>query len=94
MGFNHYLNLFLSFYLVNECELICLNLFVLYTSSVATISVDLHSIPILNGSYFKDWKENIFIALDCIDLDFALWIEHPTTPTNSSSYVDIMNHEK
>ena len=60
----------------------------------ANISTNLNSIPILNESYFKEWKENIFIVLGCMDLDLTLRIEHSTTPINSSSSVDRVNHEK
>ena len=54
----------------------------------------MNSIPILSGFNFKDWKENIFIVLGCMDLDLALRIECCTTPTYSSSYVERVNHEK
>ena len=71
-----------------------MNLFVLYTFSVANISTNLNSILILNGSYFKNRKENIFFVLACKDLDLALQIKRPTTPTDSSSSVDRVNYKK
>ena len=71
-----------------------MNLFVLYTFSVANISTNINSIHILNGSYFKDWKDNIFFVLGCKDLDLALRIERPTIPTYSSSSIDKVNYEK
>ena len=70
------------------------DLFVLYATSVATISANLNSILILNESNFKDWKKKIFIDLGCIDLDLALRIERLITPTDSSSFVDKGNYEK
>ena len=73
-----------------------MNLFVLNIFSVANISVNLNSIPILDGSYFKD-RKYIYIyifVLSCKDLDLALQIKCPTTPTYSSSSVDIVNYEK
>ena len=71
-----------------------MNLFVLYTFSVANIFTNLNSILILNGSYFKDRKENIFFVLGCKDLDLTLRIKRPTTPIDLSSSVDKMNYEK
>ena len=71
-----------------------MNLFVLYTFSVANIYANLNSIPILNGSYFKDWKENIFFVLGCKDLDLALRIKCFTTPIDSRSFIDRVNYEK
>lgn len=44
----------------------------------------MNNIPMLNGSNFKDWKKNISIILDCMDLDVALGVE-PTSPTAESS---------
>ena len=35
-----------------------------------------------------------FFVLGCKDLDLALRIESPTTPTHSSFSIDIMNNEK
>ena len=71
-----------------------MSLFLLYTFSVANISANLNSIPILNGSYFKNRKENIFFVLGYKDLDLALRIESPTTPTDSSFSIDRVNYEK
>ena len=51
--------------------------FVLFSANFATISIDLNSVPILNGTNFKDWKENVVIVLSCMDLDLALRIEYP-----------------
>ena len=41
----------------------------------AIISANLNSIPILNGTNFKNWKENVLIVIGCMDLDLALRIE-------------------
>ena len=48
----------------------------------------------LNGTNFKDWKENILIVLSCMDLDLALRIEQPTSFTDASSPNDRKNFEK
>jgi len=53
-----------------------------------------NSVPILNGTNFKDWKENIEIILGCMDLDLALKTEQPPTPTVSSTPEDRRDHEK
>ena len=68
--------------------------FILYTAIVATISANMYSILILNGSNFKDFKDNIFIVLSCMDLDLALRMERPSTPTDSRSFIDKVNYEK
>ena len=49
--------------------------FVLSSPNFATISANLNSVPVLNGTNFKDWKENVVIVLGCMDLDLALRIE-------------------
>jgi len=52
-------------------------LFYIYIASVASVSANVNSVPILNGTNFKDWKENIEIILGCMDLDLALRTEEP-----------------
>jgi len=74
------------------CELIVL--FVLIFSVVASISANLNSVPVLNGANFKDWKENKQIILGCMDLDLALRIEKPLSPTDSSTSEQRKLHEK
>lgn len=44
------------------------------------MSVNLNSVPVLNGANFKDWKENIKIVLDFMDLDLVLRKKQPTSP--------------
>ncbi|XP_057976130.1 uncharacterized protein LOC131163552 [Malania oleifera] len=39
----------------------------------------------LNGSNFKNWKENVMIVSGCIDLNLALWIERPLALTDTST---------
>nr|KAJ0196546.1 hypothetical protein LSAT_V11C700361840 [Lactuca sativa] len=48
------------------------------------ISSNLNHIPVLNGTNFKEWKENIMLVLGCMDLDLALWIEQPILTATSS----------
>ena len=54
-------------------------------ASASTISANINSIPMLNGTNFKDWKENVMIVLGCMDLDLALRIERPADLTDRSS---------
>ncbi|XP_022878635.1 uncharacterized protein LOC111396430 [Olea europaea var. sylvestris] len=70
------------------------NLDLSFTSSSATISANINSILILNGTNFKDWKENILIVLSCMDLNFALRIEQHTPLTKESSPDEKNNLEK
>ncbi|KAL2498095.1 hypothetical protein Adt_23645 [Abeliophyllum distichum] len=66
----------------------------LCNSTASTISVNINSIPMLNGSNFKDWKENVLIVLSCMDLDLAIRIEKPASLTDASSPDDRRNFEK
>uniref|UniRef100_A0A3Q7YB78 Uncharacterized protein LOC105852988 n=1 Tax=Cicer arietinum TaxID=3827 RepID=A0A3Q7YB78_CICAR len=54
----------------------------------------LSSIPVLDGTNFKEWKENILIVLGCMDLDLALRIDRPSTPKDSSSSEEKLEYEK
>ena len=63
-------------------------------TSVYTISANINSIHVLNGTNFKDWKENIEIVLGCMDLDLALQTEQPASLTAASSPDDRKNFEK
>ncbi|CAM8940970.1 unnamed protein product [Rhodiola kirilowii] len=42
----------------------------------------------LNGTNFKDWKENIMILMGCMDLDLALREPKPDAITDTSSESD------
>jgi hypothetical protein len=56
-----------------------------FSATIASISANLNSVPVLNGENFKDWKENIEIVLGFVDLDLALRKEQPASPTDSST---------
>ncbi|XP_047948881.1 uncharacterized protein LOC125194680 [Salvia hispanica] len=43
---------------------------------------------------FKDCKDYILIAQGCMDLDYALRIEQPTSPTDYSASYQRRNYEK
>lgn len=74
-------------------SLIVLSL-VLNIATIASISANVNSIPVLNGTNFKDWKANMEIVLGCMDLDLALRIEKPPSPTDSSTSEQVKDYEK
>ncbi|CAM8941542.1 unnamed protein product [Rhodiola kirilowii] len=53
--------------------------------SATSVAANLNNILMLNGTNFKDWKENITILLGCMDLDLALWEPKPDGITGTSS---------
>ncbi|XP_056166845.1 uncharacterized protein LOC130138014 [Syzygium oleosum] len=62
----------------------------LYLNSAITranITASIYSIPMLNGTNFKSWQENLLIVLRVMDLDLALRIDSPT-PLNDQSTSD------
>jgi hypothetical protein len=63
-------------------------------TSAATISANINSIPMLNGTNFKVWKENVIIVLGCMDLDLALRVERPSALADESSSDDKRDLEK
>ena len=68
--------------------------FVLSSVNFATVYANLNSIPVLNGTNFKDWKDNVLIVLGYMDLDLALRVEQLPSPTNSSSSKENTFYEK
>jgi len=46
-------------------------------ASAVNISTQVSSIPILNGTNFKVWKDTVEIVLGCIDLDITLQWDKP-----------------
>ncbi|KAL9671090.1 hypothetical protein QQ045_008655 [Rhodiola kirilowii] len=53
--------------------------------SATLVAANLNNIIMLNGTNFKDWKENITILLGCMDLDMALRELKPDVITGTSS---------
>ncbi|KAL0368118.1 UNVERIFIED_CONTAM: hypothetical protein Scaly_1030700 [Sesamum calycinum] len=51
----------------------------------ANITVSINTIPMLNGSNFKSWKENLEIVLGVMDLDLALREDSPPALTDNST---------
>ena len=48
-----------------------------------------NSIPMLNGTNFKVWKETVEIVLGCMDLDLTLRTEWPISIPETSNEVKI-----
>ena len=57
--------------------------------SAANVTVQVNSIPMLNGTNFKVWKEVVEIVLGCMDLDLALRTERPISTPETSIEVKI-----
>ncbi|CAM8911557.1 unnamed protein product [Rhodiola kirilowii] len=53
--------------------------------SATSVAANLNKILMLNGTNFKDWKENIMILLGCMDHDLALREPKPDVITGTSS---------
>ena len=56
------------------------------TSSASNINANINSIPMLNGTNFKTWHENLQIVLGVMDLDLALRVSSPAPLTVESSF--------
>ena len=67
------------------------------TSSASNINANINSIPMLNGTNFKTWHENLQIVLSVMDLDLALRVSSPaphTVESSSDEKKDIERWEK
>ena len=67
------------------------------TSSASNITASINSIPMLNGTNFKTWHENLHIVLCVMDLDLALRVSSPaplTVEISSDEKRDIERWEK
>ena len=51
----------------------------------ANITANINSIPMLNGSNFKSWQENLLIVLGFMDLDLAIRKNAPAPLTDKST---------
>ncbi|XP_071724622.1 uncharacterized protein [Rutidosis leptorrhynchoides] len=60
----------------------------------ANITASINSIPMLNGTNFKSWKENLPIVLGVMDLDLALRTDPPVDITKASTIEEIDLMEK
>ena len=56
--------------------------------------IDKSSISILYGDNFVNWKENIYFALGCVDLDLVLHIDEPSILMESSNALEKTNYER
>ena len=65
------------------------------TMALATnISAQISSIPMLNGSNFKVWKDTVEIVLSCMDLDIAFREEKSTSTPENFNEVKIEKWER
>ena len=67
------------------------------TSSASNITASINYIPILNGTNFKTWHENLHIVLGVMDLDLVLKVFSPaplTVESSSNEKRDIERWEK
>ncbi|XP_057954717.1 uncharacterized protein LOC131148806 [Malania oleifera] len=65
--------------------------------TLANITSNINYIPMLNGSNFKSWKENLLIVLGVMDLDLALSVNSSppiTDKTTSNEKRDFERWEK
>ena len=58
-------------------ELVSIVVVLLLAINPANIAIRINSIPILNDSNFKSWKNNLLIVLGVINLDLALKTNSP-----------------
>ena len=67
------------------------------TSSASNINANINSIPMINGTNFKTWHENLQIVLGVMDLDLALRVSSPApliVESSSNEKRDIERWEK
>ena len=67
------------------------------TSYASNINASINSIPMLNGTNFKTWHENLQIVLGVMDLNLALRVSSPaplTVESSSDEKRDIERWEK
>eukprot|EP00256_Glycine_max_P070437 XP_025985032.1 uncharacterized protein LOC113002187 [Glycine max] len=57
--------------------------------SAANVTAQVNSIPMLNETNFKVWKDALEIVLGCMDLDLALRMERPISTSETSNEVII-----
>ena len=90
MGFLLAFEFIILIWFWNLCEHAYLFL-ILYSTLVnaANLSTQVNGIPMLNGSNFKIWKENVEIVLDCMELDLVLRMECPTSTLENLNEANI-----
>ena len=66
-------------------SLFCLFVVLCLAMTPANITANINSIPMLNGSNFKSWQENLLIVLGVMDLDLSLRVDSPPPLTDKST---------
>jgi hypothetical protein len=51
-----------------------------FLANITDLTADINSIPMLTGSNYKEWKDNLEIILRRLDLDIALQQAKPLVP--------------
>ncbi|XP_062083522.1 uncharacterized protein LOC133789783 [Humulus lupulus] len=64
------------------------------SSTPATITANINSIPMLNGTNFKNWKGKLLVNLGSMELDYALRQEQPSPITAESTPDEKMEFER
>ena len=83
--------LYFSIYVCNiNVSILCL----FSVSTMSAISVNISSIPKLNNSNFKNWKEHVMTVLGCLDLDHVFRLDRPAALTNESTPDQKFAYEK
>ena len=68
-----------------------MNMYVLFTTiPLATYSDLKIDISELSSDNLKTWIERILFQLECIDIDYAIRKEEPTTLTNASTPTQVV----
>jgi len=57
--------------------------------SAANVSAQVSSIPMLNCTNFKVWKDTVEIFLSCMDLDITLQQDKPITTEKNANKAKI-----
>ena len=64
---------------------VCLFVTLCSVMSAANITANINSIPMLNGSNFKSWQENLLIVLAVMDFDLVLMVDSPPPFTDEGT---------
>ena len=75
-------------------SLFCLFFVLCLAMTPANITANINSIPMLNGSNFKSWQENLLIVLGVMDLDLALRVDSPPPLTDKSTFDEKRDMER
>ena len=75
-------------------SLFCLFVVLCSEITLANITTTINSIPMLNGSNFKSWQENLKIVLKVMDLDLVIRVDSSAPLTDTSTFDQMREMEK